>query len=104
MRAKALSLVLAAALLTASAASAAPTCQNKYGDTARCGAEGAMPVGWSLPPAEREYWRPSTPMGSAEVFGLVSIIGGFFALVALMPKFDGSKGEDWDRQEDDERD
>ena len=31
------------------------------------------------------------------LFGLACILGGLFALIALMPPFDG----EWDRQEDD---
>jgi hypothetical protein len=104
MRAKAFRLVLAAALLTASAAGAAPTCQTKYGDVARCGTPGAMPVGWTLSPAEHQYWRPDTPTPPAQLLGMAAIIGGFFALIALMPNFDGSKGADWGSQEDDDRD
>jgi hypothetical protein len=104
MRARTVSLALAATLLTASAASAAPTCENKYGDAARCGAGGAMPVGQVLSPAERQYWRPDTPIPPGEVLGLTAILGGLAALILLMPKFDGSNGADWGRQEDDDRD
>ena len=32
-----------------------------------------------------------------QLFGLFCVLGGFFALIAMMPQFDG----DWDRQEDD---
>ena len=32
-----------------------------------------------------------------EILNLIAFIGGFFALIALMPDFDGK----WDRQEDD---
>jgi hypothetical protein len=34
----------------------------------------------------------------------ICFICGLFALIALMPDFDGSKGGDWDRQEGDETD
>jgi hypothetical protein len=33
----------------------------------------------------------------SQYFGLACFLGGLFALIALMPNFDG----DWDRQEDD---
>jgi len=32
-----------------------------------------------------------------QLFGLALVLGGFFALIALMPRFD----EKWDHQEDD---
>jgi hypothetical protein len=32
-----------------------------------------------------------------QLFGLACVLGGFFALIALMPRFDG----EWDHQEDD---
>jgi hypothetical protein len=41
-----------ALLLAASAAQAAPTCQDRHGGTVRCGTSGAMPVGWTLPVGE----------------------------------------------------
>jgi len=102
MRALLLTFILALSLAGASAASAAPTCENRYGDVARCGTPGAMPVGWALSPAEREYWRPYTPTPPGEIMGLVSILGGLVALILLMPRFDGSTGPDWGKQEDDE--
>jgi len=104
MRAKTLCLAVTLVLLTASTASAAPVCENKYGDGARCGTPGAMPIGWALTPAQREYWRPDTPMAPAKLFGLISIVGGIFALIALMPDFDGRTGADWGKQEDDDQD
>jgi len=30
------------------------------------------------------------------------VLGGFFALIALMPEFDGRAGSDWDKQEGDD--
>jgi hypothetical protein len=33
----------------------------------------------------------------SQIFALICVLGGFFALIALMPPFDGQ----WDRQEDD---
>ena len=34
----------------------------------------------------------------------ICFIGGLFALIALMPPFDGREGGDWGRQEGDEAD
>ena len=91
-------LALALGLALASPSLAAPTCQDRSGATIKCGVEGAMPVGWTLPDEERlDAPGPAIdPMGLAiAVFG----IGGLLALIASMPEFDG-----WDAQEgDDER-
>jgi hypothetical protein len=40
-----------------------------------------------------------------ELFSAACLVGGFFALIALMPDFDGWRDGDWDRQEgeDDKR-
>ncbi len=99
MRSILLALIAAATLFAAPAAIAAPTCQDRNGDTIRCGTEGAMPVGWTLPPEQRSRVlaaRPPEP--PADLFGLGLFLIGFFALLALMPDFDGK----WDRQELDE--
>jgi hypothetical protein len=92
------------ATLAASGAQAAPTCLTRTGDAARCGTPAAMPVGWTLPP--EQAWRRQMSEASgptpAQQWGLVAVIGGLFALIALMPKFDGSHPGDWDRQEGDE--
>ena len=88
-------LVLALALI-AIPVHAAPTCQDRNGDTIKCGAPGAMPVGWTLPP--EESWRlrlvhTETPAG--DVLKVVAALALFFALIALMPRFDGRRDEDW---------
>ncbi|MDR3508006.1 MAG: hypothetical protein P4L64_08935 [Caulobacteraceae bacterium] len=86
-----LAIIAAASLLAAApAALCAPTCQDKDGMTIKCGAPGAMPVGWSLP---RE--PGPEPIEPQVLFGLICFIGGLCALIALMPDFDG-----WDREED----
>ena len=95
---------LAAALLAAPAALAAPTCQTQNGATTRCGTPGAMPVGWSLSAqqrSERHVPGPAYPNGN-EFWELVCIMGIFFALMALLPEFDGARAGDWGKQEDDE--
>jgi hypothetical protein len=91
-------LVLAAPallLLAAPPATAGPTCQDQSGMTVRCGTAGAMPVGWTAPGSRAAGVGP-TP---TQVLGLAGAIGGLFALLALLPDFDG---RDWDRQEGDE--
>jgi len=37
-----------------------------------------------------------------EALILVCLVGGLFALIALMPDFQGSARDGWDRQEDDD--
>jgi hypothetical protein len=99
MRKRLLAAVTGIALLTAPAAMAAPTCQDRDGDTIRCGTEGAMPVGWTLPAPERRQVLASRPqVAPASLVGLGVFLVGFFALLALLPDFDGK----WDPQERDE--
>jgi hypothetical protein len=96
-------LVVSVSLLTAPAALAAPTCQDVNGGTIRCGTPGAMPVGWTLSPQqllERQSSGPEYPT-TAELLELFCVMGLFFAVMALMPEFDGRRAGDWDRQEDD---
>jgi hypothetical protein len=95
-------LVTAAAvwLAAAPAALAAPTCQDAHGDAIRCATPGAMPVGWTLPAAQRQAAASSEPSLAVLVY-LACFIGGLFALIALMPDFDGWNAGDWDEQEAD---
>ena len=92
MGAKVLILVLA---VSATPALAAPTCQDRSGEAMRCGAAGAMPVSWIPPPEEvwdREISR--TPGPSAEkLLGAFCGLGLLFALIALLPDFDGWQDE-----------
>ena len=88
-------LVLGLVLLVTPAL-AAPTCQDRNGDTIKCGAPGAMPVGWTLPP--EQYWRlrlvhTETPAG--DVLKVAAGLVLLFALIALMPRFDGRRDQDW---------
>ncbi len=82
---------------------AAPTCQNQSGDTVRCGTQDAMPVGWTASPAQfaaRQLSRPPGA-GASEIVTVIAVIALFLAMIALLPDFDGSRGEDWDPQEGD---
>ncbi len=98
--------LLALALATPALATpvlAAPTCQSTHGDTIRCGTEGAMPVGWTLPPEQaRERAMFSATSSLKEVLKVAWAFGLFLAFIALLPEFDGSRAGDWDRQEDDD--
>ena len=97
MRRLILGLVTAAALAVGPVALAAPTCQTQTGETARCGAPGAMPLGWAAPPDDGPAFAA---LDASQTFG-VGLIACIFALLALMPNFDGRRSSDWDRQEDD---
>lgn len=106
MRPLILASAIAAALLGVPAASAAPTCQDSNGETIKCGIQGAMPVGWTLSPQqrlERQISRPAYP-SVEKLLETICVVGMFFALMALMPDFDGSRTGDWGEEEDrDER-
>lgn len=100
MRAKALVCSLAIWLFVLPA-HAAPTCLTRQGETVRCEAANAMPVGWKPSPQEiwdRELSLPPGP-GMGQIIQVFLGIGLFLVIIALMPKFDGR----WDRQEEDER-
>jgi hypothetical protein len=102
MRVVTLALILS--LCAACPAAAAPTCLTYTGDTIRCGAHGAMPVGWK--PSAQQLWdREISKPAEQNLEMLAKVVCGlvlFLAMIALMPKFDGTKPEDWDRQEEDE--
>jgi hypothetical protein len=94
--------VSALVLASASPALAAPTCDNRNGETVRCGTPGAMPVGWTPSPGEILNHSATPPeLTPAEVAALIYILGAFFAILALMPQFDGWRDGDWDEQEGD---
>ena len=98
MRASISALTATLLLLAASPALAAPTCWNESGQIVRCGTPGALPVGQTLSP-EQEMARQAsqTPEPSlAQLVGAAMVIGGLFALIALMPQF-----ESWDGEKDD---
>jgi len=94
----------AALALSASTGLASPTCKDRNGDTARCGAAAAMPLGWSPPAgmlADRQAPGPPAP-SQAELISVIVLIAAFISLIALMPDFDGGGAGDWGAQEDDE--
>jgi hypothetical protein len=99
-----LSAIVIAGVLGPSAALAAPTCQTRAGEAVRCGIPGAMPVGWTLPYDQRPAaTRTTDVLPPAQWFGLFALVGGLFAMIALMPPFDGRKSSDWgDEQPDGE--
>ena len=95
--------IAAALLFAASTVHAAPTCDDRSGQTVKCGTPTAMPVGWAPSPADI-IDRPVEPgLSPAETVALIYILGAFFALLALMPEFDGWQEGDWDEQEEDRK-
>jgi hypothetical protein len=99
-----LALAAAALALALSAypALAGPTCVDRGGEMIRCATPGAMPVGWDLPGQQRDRLaaRGDDP-GMGKLIGLIGFLGGIFALIALLPDFEGR----WDSQatDDEER-
>ncbi len=104
MRLPILSVLVLILLLGAPAAVAAPTCQDRNGEVARCGTPGAMPVGWTPSPQRLLDWQSTRPPGpsTGEVLEIFAVIALFLAMIALMPEFDGTRAADWDRQESDD--
>ena len=90
---------IAVFLLFAPPVAAAPTCQGREGQTMRCGAPGAMPLGWTAPEADRRI----ASADQHEVWLAAGIILALFALIALLPDFDGSQPTDWEPDERERR-
>jgi hypothetical protein len=86
-------LIFVLAMLLVPPAFAAPTCQTRNGDTIKCGVAGAMPVGWAAPEGDRRISPGPAGEQLWTAFGLLVLL---FSLIALMPKFDGSRDSDWD--------
>jgi hypothetical protein len=100
---RALSAIVVLVLLITAPAFAAPTCQDRNGATIKCGTDGAMPVGWTLPAELMNRPIPGIadpePRLLAETLAVIALL---FALIALLPEFDGRNGRDWGRQEGDD--
>ena len=93
-------LLFAFALLVPAPALAAPICLTRAGDPVHCEARSAMPLGWRLPPDEAARREIEQPRPSARtILGAVAGLALFFALIALLPEFDGARDQDWDEQE-----
>lgn len=94
--------LLIALLLFSAPAAGAPTCLNHKGETARCGAAGSMPFGWKPSPQQQWEWDLARPPGPPASYVIKVILGVavFLAMIALLPRFDGTRG--WDRQEGDD--
>ncbi len=90
-------------LLAGANAQAAPTCLDAGGNTIRCNTQGAMPVGWKPSPQtllERELSAVPNP-GAGALLKIALGLAAIFALIALLPDFDGDweqRGKDDDKQ------
>lgn len=83
-------LIAAAALIAAPAAHASPpACQTINGGAVKCGEAGAMPFGWSPPADVVEQQQALSLPDAPETLSLIGILFALFALIALMPDFDG---------------
>jgi hypothetical protein len=101
MRSMLLAFIAATLLVTSPSALAAPACQDRSGDSVGCMTRHAMPAGWTLSLQQRQRMEAErAPVSRANLFGLGCFLIGFFALVLLMPNFDGQ----WDRQGQDDED
>ena len=93
---------VAGALLLPLAAHAAPTCLDDTGATVRCDAPNALPVGASPAPEQVADHDADIPLPSPQtLFGLICVLGGLFALIGLMPDFDGWGGDHEGRRKPD---
>ena len=82
-------------LFVAPQASAGPACWDRNGDPIRCGAPGAMPVGWS-PPRDQH----AAPPQYENLLKAACIIGALLCVIALLPEFDGTRNEDWEQKDE----
>ena len=94
-RIAAFAFLLIAPLMVAAPASAAPTCQDRVGQTVRCGTVNAMPVGWTAPAWDRHF----APADKSDELKAVVFLLLLFALIALLPDFEqGDKDAEEKRQ------
>ena len=95
MRRSLLALITVASLLSASAAMAAPTCQDSNGGTIRCGTPGAMPVGWTFPLQQPRFERDwVNPIEPNQFLELICALGIYFCLLAMLPDFESWSDEE----------
>jgi hypothetical protein len=88
MRRTLVALITAVTLLAAPAAMAAPTCQDANGYTIRCGTQGAMPVGWTLPLEQRLEQGRTSPVEPLQLLRVICVLGIYFCLLAMLPEFE----------------
>ncbi len=83
---------------------AAPTCQTRDGDTIKCGVEGAMPVGWTLPAGEYAAHHPDMVEDETiQLLKAICIVALMLTFIMALPDFDGRNDRDWIKQDKDDR-
>lgn len=90
--------LLGAAAFISRPALGAPGCYYPNGDWAmNCSAPGAMPQGWQPSPEQLRQWQQARPHDpdTETIMGTFLGLAALLALIALMPRFDGSRSEDW---------
>lgn len=61
-----------------------------------------MPVGWRPSPEQWKEWRRNAPPVDKMLLVKLALgLGLFFAMIALMPEFDGASDKDWLPEQDD---
>jgi hypothetical protein len=92
-------------LCLATTAAAGPTCENPGGDAVRCGSPGAMPLGWTVSAEQRRIHLARLPPDPTplQLLGLAGLIASLFALIALMPDFEGWEATDRQPEDGDEK-
>jgi hypothetical protein len=98
-------IVAAELFVAAPVAPAAPICEDRAGEAVRCVDSRAMPLGWTLPLDERlKHPDPGPPEPTTvELSGVFALIFLFFALIALMPDFDGWAPNGTDKEGDESK-
>ncbi len=99
-----LAALVAGMLLDAPAAVAGPICEDRAGEAVRCEDPRAMPLGWTAPldqRLKRADQGPPEPT-AAELGGVFALILLLFALIALMPDFDGWTAGATDKMEEED--
>jgi hypothetical protein len=95
--------VSCALLLPTAAVGAAASCPADAREPARCAQPEALPAAVGPAPAAPSP-EPAVdiPLPSPQtLFGLICVLGGLFALIGLMPDFDGWGGEQEGRRRPD---
>ena len=92
-RCAAMLLVLLSPVPLPCAAFAAPTCEDRLGQTVRCDAKSAMPVGWKAPEFDRIVPEAGNRRDMVIAAGAIILL---LALIALLPDFGGGSDDDWE--------
>lgn len=76
----------------------APICQTRQGDFVHCENPQAMPVGWHV--SDTAYTNRilahAPRAGTSDLLAAGMVLACLFVIIALLPKFDGARDEDWE--------